>query len=174
MAARVSARWLSPPTVDGPGGRRPWARKHVETIRQAYARAPFLARYLPALEALLQRRWERLVDLDVAAAAQMAEWLGLERRVERSSTLGIEGERSDRLFAMCRHFGAATYLSGDAARAYLDLDLFARHGITVEWQDYQHPVYSQQHGGFVSHLSALDLLLNHGDDAALIAFGGLR
>jgi hypothetical protein len=75
---------------------------------------------------------------------------------------------------MCRHFGAARYLSGDAARAYLDVDLFARHGIAVEWQDYQHPVYSQLHGDFASHLSALDLLLNHGDNAALIAFGGLR
>jgi hypothetical protein len=61
--------------------RRPWARKHVESIRQAYARAPFLTRYLPALEALLQRKWERLVDLDVAAAGHLADWFGLQRRV---------------------------------------------------------------------------------------------
>ena len=154
--------------------RRPWAKKHLESIRQAYARAPFLPQYLPALEELLHRRWEQLVELDMACVGLMADWFGLRRRVERSSTLGISGERSERLLAFCRHFGASTYVSGDAARAYLDVDLFAQHGIAVEWQDYQHPVYQQLHGDFVSHMSALDLLLNHGDRAALIAFGGLR
>ena len=37
-------------------GRTPWARKHVASVRQAYARAPFLQRYLPELEELLQRQ----------------------------------------------------------------------------------------------------------------------
>ena len=143
--------------------RTPWARKHVASIRQAYARAPFLQRYLPALEELLQRRWERLVDLDVACADLMAEWFGLRRPVERSSALGIGGDRSERLINICRRLGASRYLSGDAARSYLDLPLFERHGIGVQWQQYVHPVYPQLHGGFVSHLSALDLLLNCGE-----------
>jgi WbqC-like protein len=154
--------------------RTPWARKHVASIRQAYARAPFLHRYLPALEELLQRRWERLVDLDVACTDLMAEWFGLRRPVERSSALGIDGDRSERLINICRRLGASTYLSGDAARSYLDLPLFQRHGIGVQWQEYVHPVYPQLHGGFVSHLSALDLLLNCGEEAPLIAFGGMH
>ncbi len=52
--------------------RAPWARKHVASIRQAYARAPYLGCYMPALEELLHRKWERLVDLDIAAADLMA------------------------------------------------------------------------------------------------------
>ena len=38
----------------------------------------FSTRYLPALEELLQRKWERLVDLDLACAALMAGWFGLQ------------------------------------------------------------------------------------------------
>ena len=53
-------------------------------------------------------------------------------------------------------------------------ELFARNGIAVEWQRYAHPVYPQQHGPFVPYLSALDLLLNCGDEAPLIAFPGIR
>lgn len=155
-------------------GRTPWARKHVASIRQAYARSPFLARYLPPLEELLERKWERLVDLDIACAAQMAEWLGLDRRIERSSALGIAGVRSERLVNICRHFGASCYVSGDAAREYLDVALFERHGIRVEWQRYAHPVYPQLHGEFVPYLSALDLLLNCGERAPLIAFAGMQ
>jgi len=155
-------------------GRTPWARKHLASLRQAYARAPFLGRYLPALEELLQRKWERLVDLDIACADLLAEWFGLRRRIERSSGLGIGGERSERLVNICRHFGASTYVSGDAAEAYLDVGLFERNGIAVEWQRYTHPTYPQLHGEFVPSLSALDLLLNCGEDAPLIAFGGIR
>jgi len=155
-------------------GRTAWARKHVATIRQAYARAPYLERYLPGLEELLHRKWERLIDLDMACAGLLAEWLGVSPRIERSSQLGIAGERSERLLAICRHFGAARYVSGDAARDYLDLALFAGHGIDVEWQQYAHPTYPQLHGEFVPYLSAIDLVLNCGDESALIAFGGMQ
>ena len=84
--------------------RTPWARKHVASIRQAYARAPYVGRYLPELEELLERKWERLVDLDIACADLVARWFGLSRRIERSSSLGIGGERSERLVNICRHF----------------------------------------------------------------------
>jgi hypothetical protein len=151
-------------------GRTPWARKHVATIRQAYARAPFLRCYMAELEELLQRSWERLVDLDIACAGMMARWLGLAPRVERSSALGVDGRQSDRLVRICQHFGATTYLSGDAASDYLDVPLFERHGIAVEWQNYHHPTYPQLHGAFTPYMSALDILFNCGDDAALIAW----
>ena len=151
--------------------RTPWARKHIASIRQAYAAAPFVRRYLPELEELLERPWNRIVDLDLAVAGMMAGWLGLARRIERSSELGISGDRSDRLVAICRHFGAATYLSGDSAQAYLDTELFARHGIDVEWQRFTHPAYPQQHGEFVPFLSALDMILNCGDQSLAVLEG---
>ena len=155
-------------------GRTPWARKHVASVQQAYARAPFLRRYLPELEALLQREWTHLVELDIACVDLIARWLGVRSRIERSSRLGIGGARSERLVNICRHFGALTYVSGDAAQAYLDVGLFERHGIAVEWQRYAHPTYPQLHGEFVPYLSALDLLFNCGEEAPLIAFPGIR
>lgn len=145
-----------------------WARKHLSSIRQAYARAPYLTRYLPELEALLQRPFSLLVDLDIAIIELFNRWLGLERQVVRSSALGISGERSERLLAMCKHFGATHYLSGNAAKDYLDEARFRSDGIDVVWQDYEHPVYPQQHGEFVPYLSVLDLLLNCGDDSRRI------
>lgn len=149
--------------------RQPWARKHLGTIRQFYAKAPYLKRYLPELEELLAgRRWERLSDLDIAVIELFCAWLGIERRTARSSELNVGGERSERLLNICRHFGARRYLSGDAAQSYLDVELFARRGVGVEWQNYRHPVYPQQHGEFIPFLSALDLLLNCGEKSASI------
>lgn len=148
--------------------RTPWARKHMGTLRQFYAKAPGAARYLPPLEELLSRPWERLVDLDLALSENLCEWLGLSTPRHRSSELGIGGERTERLVTLCRRFGADRYLTGDAARGYLDTDHFARHGIAVEWQSYRHPVYPQLHGAFVPYLSVVDLLFNCGEESGAI------
>jgi hypothetical protein len=142
-----------------------WARKHVKSIRQYYAKAPFLNRYLPELEELLERDWTHIATLDIAIVDVMARWLSVTPTVFRSSELGIQGSQSERLVNLCRHFGATRYLSGDAALDYLDLDLFGAAGIAVEWQHFRHPVYPQLHGDFVPYLSALDLVLNCGDDS---------
>ena len=148
--------------------RTPWAKKHVASIRQHYGRAPYAEPYLADLEALLSSGWDKLVDLDVAVVALLCRWLGLERTIVRSSTLGIAGEKSERLLNLCRYFEATRYLSGNAAQAYLDVDSFSRAGLEVEWQDFVHPTYPQLHGEFVPYLSAVDLLLNCGQESAAI------
>ena len=137
----------------------------MASLRQAYARAAHAAHYFPQLEEILGRPWERLVDLDIALVDVMCRWLGLSRRVERASALDVPGQRSERLLRLCQHFGARKYLSGSAARVYLDTELFERNGISVEWQDFAHPVYRQLHGEFVPYLSTIDLLLNCGDES---------
>ncbi|HVN30833.1 MAG TPA: WbqC family protein [Thermoanaerobaculaceae bacterium] len=148
--------------------RTPWARKHVGTLQQFYGKAPHLRRYLPALQEMLERPWRLLVDLDLAVTDLICGWLRLERRMFRSSELGISGKQSERLLALCQHVRARRYLSGNSAKDYLDTALFARHGIEIEWQDYVHPVYPQQHGDFVPYLSIVDLLFNCGEESAAI------
>lgn len=155
--------------------RQPWARKHLGTIRQFYANAPHLKRYFPELEALLLgTKWERLCDLDLAVIKLLCRWLNLERKTLRSSEFSIHSDRSERLVKFCLDAGADRYLSGNAAQSYLDVELFARHGIEIEWQDYRHPTYLQQHGDFVPYLSTLDLLLNCGDESLQIISKGSR
>jgi hypothetical protein len=146
----------------------PWARKQLKTIEEAYARAPHRQPYLTALSELLDRPWERLADLNIATSQLMCGWFGLARPMHRSSQLGIGGDRNARLLALCQHFKVDHYLSGAAARSYLDLDLFAAHGIRVEFQDFGHPEYPQQHGVFLPYMSALDLVLNVGEDCSKV------
>lgn len=142
----------------------PWVRKHLQTIEQAYARAPFARQYLPQLAELLGRGWVNLADLDIALTGLMCRWFGLEGSFHRSSQLGVDGDRNTRLLGLCKKFGATTYFSGAAARDYLDTELFRDHGVMVEWQDFRHPSYPQLHGEFLPYMSALDLVLNTGED----------
>jgi hypothetical protein len=173
------AQWLTVPVLHGGLGpqpikqiridnSQPWQRKHLATLTQLYAQAPCKALYMAELGTLLEQPWELLVDLDIAAAALMAGWLGLVPPAYRSSCLDVQGDRNERLLRLCQHFSATAYLSPNAAKAYLDVELFARNGIDVVWQDYTPPSYAQLHGDFIPYLSALDLILNHGPGAGAI------
>lgn len=151
-----------------------WARKHIQTVEQLYAGSPHRDAYLPELADVLNLKWERLADLDIESSKVMCGWFGLKRPMYRSSELGIDGDRNTRLLALCKHFGVDTYLSGDAARIYLDVDLFEANGVRVEWQNFQHPEYPQMHGEFIPYLSALDLLLNVGEQSRAVLEGDAR
>lgn len=149
-----------------------WARKHISSISQLYKQAAYVKEYLPVLEDLLKKPWERIVDLDIAIILQMMKWLGIETQIFRSSELNVGGDRNERLINLCLHFQANRYYSGNAARVYLDEPLFQRHGIDAAFQEYSHPTYPQLHGDFVPYLSALDLLLNCGPDSLDILTNG--
>ena len=142
--------------------RRDWRRKHLSTVTQSYARAPFIDTVLPKLQNIIERPWPRLVDLDLALIDWLAEEIGISTPCYRASELDIGGDRIERLVNLCKYFGASRYISGNAARDYLDVTRFASAGIEVLWHDYAHPTYAQQHGEFVPYLSVLDLVLNAG------------
>jgi hypothetical protein len=61
--------------------------------------------------------------------------------------------------------GASHYISGPAAKDYLQEDLLAKEGIALEWMTYDYPPYPQLHGGYDPQLSILDLLLMVGPEA---------
>jgi WbqC-like protein family len=148
--------------------RQNWRHRHLSTVGQLYARAAFKATFLPKLGELVDQPWSRLSDLDFAIIYWLAKTLDIATPQHRSSELGIGGERNERLINLCRYFGATRYLSGNAARDYLDVPAFAAAGIEIAWHNYAHPVYAQQHGDFVPYLSVLDLLLNKGGDSLAI------
>jgi hypothetical protein len=148
--------------------RQNWRRKHLSTLAQLYARAPLVDSVLPRLRDIFGRPWPRLLELDLAIIDWLATELGVATPRHRASELGIGGERNERLLNLCRHFGATRYLSGNAARAYLDVERFAAAGVEVIWHDYVHPVYPQLHGEFVPYLSAIDLLLNAGERSLIV------
>lgn len=151
-----------------------WTRKIIATISQNYTRSPYCKTYVSELDELLcASTWDRLVDLDLHLIELMRRWLNVSTKTVRASELGIDGTQSGRLVALCRHFGADRYLSGNAAKDYLQQDLFDEAGISVVWQDYVHPLYRQLHGDFIPYLSALDLILNLGPESPAVIRGEL-
>jgi len=147
---------------------RHWPRKHLGSIRQAYAKRPFFARYFPALEATLTRDHPHLGALNRALMSLACEWLEIATpMLESHDYEGISGHKTDMLIDMCRAVAADRYLSNEGARDYVDEAHMAAAGIEHCWQDFTHPVYDQGHA-FVPGLSIIDLIFNVGPAAAHI------
>jgi glutaredoxin-related protein len=74
--------------------------------------------------------------------------------------------KTERLADLCATVGATTYISGPAAKTYIDEDVFRQYGIALAWFDYAgYPAYPQLWGDFVHGVSILDLLFNCGAEA---------
>ena len=145
---------------------RPWSRKHLESLRQAYRRAPFSAEWEPFLAEVYARTPSYLAPFTIDLTIELARRLGIAHtRFLRSSELGIPGHRTGRLIAIVQHLGCDRYVSGPSARGYLEEDRFAEAGITLEYMRYDYPEYPQLHPPFDPKVTVLDLLFMTGPDA---------
>jgi hypothetical protein len=149
-----------------------WAAKHLATIRQGYARAPFFADHEASLESIYCRRWRRLIDLVDELTSYQLMSFGIDKATLRSSELAVGGHKEELVLNICRQVGATTYLSGSLGRQYLREEPFREAGIEVLYHEYAYPEYRQVHQGFVPHLAALDMLLNCGPGSLAVMCEG--
>jgi hypothetical protein len=148
-----------------------WRRKHLRAIEQNYRRAPCFFGNYEKLAAAYASKESRLSEL---CFTQLKFWLAelkIATRLVRASELPVQERKSDLVLALCKHFGASTYLSGPIGREYLQEQQFAAAGIEVRYHDYEHPRYKQLYGDFVPAMGVVDYWMNCAD-AAL--FGGSR
>ena len=142
-----------------------WRRKHLETLRQHYCKAPFFEKYFPRCQQVYEKDWTFLFDLCLESINLIKEEMGIETPLLRSSEMKPGGEKTERLVSICRELGATHYLSGESGSNYIAEEDFSSQGIALEYQNYEHPVYPQRYTGFVPHLSAIDLLFNCGEQS---------
>lgn len=171
-------RWLTVPVIqasqlervidkridNSPDDKKSWGLKHYQTLRHAYRDAPFFDLYGPKLFKILSACPERLVDIDQMTLDFLREALDIHTPLVNSSELNLSGARSELILNLCQAVGADTYLAGmGGSRTYLDRAMFAKAGVKIVWQEFQHPIYFQCGGvPFMPGLSAVDLLFNHG------------
>ena len=74
--------------------------------------------------------------------------------------------KSERLADLCEQAGGSEYISGPAARDYIENAVFEEKNIKLTWFDYGgYPEYPQLWGKFSHQVTILDLLFNCGKEA---------
>lgn len=141
-----------------------WNVKHWRTLQMSYARAPAFRDTSEFVEELYRSpRSAYLSQINVEFIRAISDFLGINTRITHSSEYSYGGDKSEKLLTLCKAAGADCYLSGPAAKSYLDIPLFNQENMTVEWMDYSdYPEYRQTGGEFVHGVSILDLIFNTG------------
>ena len=144
-----------------------WNINHWRSISQSYAKAPFFKVYKERFEALfLEAKSEYISDINRHFIEAINAMLGITTKIYDSREFVLAEGKSERLLALCQELGATTYLSGPAARDYLDEKIFRDAGMNVEWMDYSgYAEYHQLFPPFEHGVSVIDLILNEGENA---------
>jgi hypothetical protein len=152
---------------------QPWRSKLLKTLAANYSRAPFFKETMAWLEPLVLLPESNLARYNMAVIKAIAGQVGLRHEhCVTSSSLGCEGQASDLLIKLTRKVGGTCYMCGGGASGYQEDQAFARAGVSLAYQGFQHPVYPQAGAAdFVPGLSIVDALMNVGRDGvgALLA-----
>lgn len=147
-----------------------WRAKHLESLKTAYAHAPYFKDHFDFVEEMFSRKFDRLIDLNVSIIRYLFNHLGIESELELLSGLGTVSAGSSRLVEICKRLGADRFLAQVPAGKYLEVPLFTAAGISLDFFQSPSPVYPQLWGDFIPNLSAFDLLFNCGPKAHDILF----
>ena len=137
-----------------------WRRKHAETIRYAYLKAPHGKALAPIGEIILDAQVDRLSDINIALTERLCSMLRLETPRERTAPLSLTAPRSQKIIDLCRRAGCDEYLSPQGARDYLAEDRFTEMSeVKLRFQEFVPAPYAQgKIEEFASHLSILDVI----------------
>ena len=140
--------------------RADWGARHLRSLEQTYAKSPHREELLDLLREILQRRQRLLVDLTIPACERIGRALGCSTAFKRATELGVDSYdgSSARVVALCRNAEATHYITGPAARGYLDVDAFRQAGIKVVYAAYDYPPYERGSHTFHQGLSTADIL----------------
>jgi hypothetical protein len=161
--------WLTIPVGDSisrricdvplPGGT--WAKKHMHSLQNSYAGTAHYSAYLDFFEDLYGNlRWTTLSEFNQYIIRTIAvQFLGIKTQFVSSAEFVAPGTSQARVLALLKAAGATTYISGPAAKAYLQPSAFEEAGIELIWKDYSgYPEYAQPHPPFEHAVSIVDLL----------------
>lgn len=156
---------------------RGWAAKHWRLIQEHYRAAPHFLRYENFFrEVYEQRTWARLSELNQFLIVNIAQkFLGCTAEFTESTRFSLTSHKQERVLDLLRATDARTYISGPAAKDYLDPAQFRAAGIELVWKDYSgYPDYSQFHPPFAGAVSIVDLLFHLGPAAPDYIWGWRR
>jgi len=143
-----------------------WGIRNWRTIQTNYGRAPHFDFFAAELEEF-HRSFKSpfLTDINVALIKLTCQKLQINTVISNAADFVLTGDPTEKLVNLCLQTKSDVYLSGPAAKNYLNESLFTHHGIRVEWMDYSgYREYPQLYPPFEHAVSIIDLIFNAGPD----------
>ncbi|WP_101960776.1 WbqC family protein [Vibrio harveyi] len=170
------SKWLTIPVKKKPRGTKifeieisndgKWQKKHKSTIAQCYAKAPYYNDFKWILDEIYDREWINLSDFNIYVTKMLCDVLGIKCEFLNSRYIDSSGRKDDKIIDICKSLNATHYLSGPAAKDYIDVNKFNDENIVLSYMDYScYCEYTQVHEGFDHFVTILDVIFNCGPNS---------
>jgi hypothetical protein len=167
--------WLSIPVGKHISGRirdielpdNDWREKHWAKLEDNYRESPHFEEIADLLRLVyLKRQQTHLSGFNRELIEWVCRYLGITTKISNSWDYTLIEGKAARLADLCIQAGGAEYVSGPAAKDYIEEGFFSERNIKLTWFNYDgYPEYPQLWGSFVHEVTILDLLFNCGKDA---------
>lgn len=145
-----------------------WQRKLIETIRQAYSKAPYLKQTLDLIGDILNIESENISDFAKRSVVKTTERLSLGTTFVESSSFYNNQSLSGaaRVVDICLRENACEYLNLPGGKELYSDDYFANKNIRIEFVEPNLRQYPQFDREFVPGLSVIDVLMFNSFDVS--------
>ncbi len=144
-----------------------WAVAHWKALALNYRRTLHFNEVAAWLEPLyLEETFTHISQLNRRFIEAICDYLAIKTAITNSWDYTLLDGKTERLADLCVQAGGTEYVSGPAAKGYVEEKIFSDIGIKLTWFDYTgYPEYPQLWGEFSHGVSILDLLFNCGKDS---------
>lgn len=138
-----------------------WKEKHVQILTYAYKKYPYFDKVIKFLDEILDKEEIFLSKINQKTIIDIARFLGIKTKFYNSIDLTLfnqtKSDASSRLVEICKIRKANNYISGPAAKNYLNLSKFELEDIKINWFD-----YNTKKEMIGENLSIIHMLMKHG------------
>jgi hypothetical protein len=144
-----------------------WAAAHWKSLVLNYRRAPYFDEIATWLEPLYNAEtYTHISQLNRRFIEAICNYLGIKTVITNSWDYALLDGKTERLADLCAQAVGMEYISGPAAKDYVEESIFTDMNIKLTWFDYAgYQQYPQLWGEFTHNVTILDLLFNTGKDA---------
>lgn len=139
-----------------------WKRKHLKSIELNYSKAAYFEENIGWIRKLYLGKYTTISEVNGSFIRMICDYLGINTTITDSSDYSCVSGKNERLIELVRQSKGTHYISGPAAKSYLDEALFRENGLKVAWFEYNKYNTRQLWGENIEKLSIIDGLLNIG------------
>ena len=141
-----------------------WRVKMLKSLCSNYNKNSFYEETMEVVEPLILNPEKNIAEYNIHAVTKILNRLNLKSSgIRRSSEFSLTQSSNELLCVVTKEVGGDTYICGGGADGYQDEQVFKDLSIQLEFQNFEHPHYSQRGcESFVPGLSIIDLAMNLG------------
>lgn len=148
-----------------------WQERQKNFILNNYKKEVYFNEVWKAIEYIFEKKYTTVEEVTLDTILLEKKLFNINTELVLQSDLKYDAilKNNELLICLCKQINADFYLSGNGARKYMDIELFNKNGIKVDYQKYDMIRYPKSHE-FIPNLSALDLLFSTGIQSANTIF----